>query len=76
MSFASLIVRVTGSLKLGSRRTKLNYPSREDGKRRDTNIADLHDPRFTRDQFERLMAKPMETECSAGRIAIDPRFRR
>lgn len=71
MSFASLIVkRVTGSLKLGSPRTKLK------GKLRDTKIADLQDPRFTKDQFEKLMAKPMETERSAGQIAEDPRFRR
>jgi len=55
---------------LGSPRTKLK------GKLRDTKIADLQDPRFTKDQFEKLMAKPMETERSAGQIAEDPRFRR
>jgi hypothetical protein len=71
MSFASRIVRkVTGSLKLSSPPTKLN------GKLRDTNIADLRDPRFTRDQFEKLKAKSTGTEHSAGHTAGEPRFRR
>jgi hypothetical protein len=62
MSFASLIVkRVTGSLKLGSPRTKLK------GKLRDTKIADLQNPRFTRDQFEKLKTKSTGAEQSAGR---------
>lgn len=71
MSFASFIVkRVTRSHKLGSSRTTLN------GKLRDTIIADLQDPRFTKDQFEKLMAKPMSAAHSAGQIAGDLRFRR
>jgi hypothetical protein len=71
MSFASVMVKkVTGSLKLGSSRTTLN------GKLRDTNIADMQDPRFTKDQFEKLRAKPTETERSEGQITEDPRFRR
>jgi len=71
MSFASLLVRrVTGSLKLGSRRTKL------DGKLHDTNIVDLHDPRYTKDQFEKLMARSNGADHSAGQIARGPRLRR
>jgi hypothetical protein len=77
MSFVSRIVRkVTGSLMSGSRRTNLKYPSHEDGKLRNTNIADLRNPRFTKDQFQNLMAKSTGAEHSAGQIAEDPRFRR
>jgi hypothetical protein len=73
MSFASFIVRrVTGSLKFGLRRTKLQYPSHEDGKLRDNKTAVLPNPRFTKDQFEKLMAKPMSAEHSAGQLAGDP----
>jgi len=71
MSLASLIVkRVSGSLKLASRRTNLN------DKLRDTNTVDLQDPRFTKEQFAKLTAKPTGAEYSADRLAGDPRFRR
>jgi hypothetical protein len=77
MSFASFIVRkVTGSLKFGTPRTKLEDPWHEDGKLRDTNIAVLHNPRFTKEQFEKLTAKSTAAEHSAGQIAGDLRFRR
>ena len=71
MSFVSRIVRkVTGSLKSGSPRTNLN------DKLRDTNIADLRNPRFTKDQFQNLMAKSTGAEHSAGQTSGKPRFRR
>lgn len=70
MSFASRILsRVTGSLKLGSPGNKLN------DRLRDPNIADLRDPRFTKEQSQKLMSKSTGAEHSAGRIAGDPRFR-
>lgn len=71
MSFASLIVRrVTGTLKLSSPRTKLNR------KLRDTNIADLQDPRFTKDQFAKLAAKSTRGEHPAAQISEDLGSRR
>lgn len=71
MSFASrIITRVTGSLKLGSPPVKLN------GKLRAPNIADLQDPRFTKDQFEKLKAKSAGAGHSTGQTAGEPRFRR
>lgn len=77
MSFASLMVkRVTESLKLGSQRAKLKYPSHEEGKLRGANISDLRDPRFTRDQLEKLMTQSTSAEHSAGWIAGESRFRR
>jgi len=77
MSFASFIVRrVTGSLKFGPRLAKPKDRSHEGDKLRDTNIVDLRDPRFTRDQFEKLMTKSKGAEHPAGQIAGDPRFRR
>ena len=52
MSLTLFIVKtVTATLKFGSQRPKL------DGKLRDTNIAHSQDPRFTKDQFEKVMAK-------------------
>ncbi len=77
MSFASLIVRrFTGILKLGSQRANLKYPSHEEGKLRGANISDLRDPRFTRDQLEKLTTQSTDAEHSAGRIAGESRFRR
>ena len=77
MSFASFIVRkVTGSLKFGTRRIKLEDPSHEDGKLRDSSIAVLHNPRFTKEQFEKLTAKSTGVEHSAGQVDGDSRVRR
>ena len=58
MSLVSVIVRtVTRSLKLGSRPTEPDYQSNEYVKLRRTNITHLQDPRFTKDQWDKLMAK-------------------
>lgn len=54
MSFTTGIVKtVTGSLKLVASRIKL----KQDVKVSETRIADLRDPRFTKDQFENLGAR-------------------
>jgi hypothetical protein len=58
MSFISAIARtVTRSFKLGSRPTEPDYQSNEYVKLRHTNITNLQDPRFTKDQWDNLMAK-------------------
>ena len=58
MSFVSVIVRtVTRSFKLGSRPTEPDYQSNEYVKLRRTNITYLQDPRFTKAQWDKLMAK-------------------
>jgi hypothetical protein len=54
MSFTTGIVKtVTGSLKLVALRIKFKH----DVKVSKTKIADLRDPRFTKDQFENLSAR-------------------
>ena len=59
MSLVSVIARtVTRRLKLGSRPTEPAYQPNENVKLRHTNIANLRDPRFTKDQWDKLMAKP------------------
>ena len=71
MSFASRILRrVIGSLKLGSPRTNFN------DKLRNAKTADLRSPRFTKDQFQNLMAKSTGAVHSAGQTSGKPRFRR
>jgi hypothetical protein len=62
MSLVSGIVRtvtrtVTRSLKLGSLPTEPDYQSNEYVKLRRTNITPLQDPRFTKDQRDKLMRK-------------------
>ena len=58
MSFISAIARtVTRSLKLGSRPTEPDCQPNERVKLRYTNITNLQDPRFTKDQWDKLMAK-------------------
>jgi len=57
MSLMSVIARkVTGSLKLGSRPTEPDYQPNEFVKLRRTSITNLQNPRFTRDQWDNLMA--------------------
>ena len=57
MSLVSVIVRtVTRSLKLGSRPTEPDYQSNEYVKLHRTNITYLQDPRFTKDQWDQLIA--------------------
>jgi len=63
MSFVSVIARtVTRSSKLGSRPTAPNYQPNEYIKLRHTNITSLQNPRFTKDQWEMLMAKASSAE--------------
>jgi hypothetical protein len=58
MSFVSAIARtVTRSLKLGSRPPEPDYQPNEYIKLRHTNITCLQNPRFTKDQWDQLMAK-------------------
>lgn len=58
MSLVSIIARtVTRSLKLGSRPTEPDYQPNEYVKLRHTNITNLQDPRFTKAQWDQLMAK-------------------
>ena len=58
MSFISAIARtVTRSIKLGSQPTEPNYQPNEYVKLRHTNITNLQDPRFTKAQWDKLMAK-------------------
>ena len=58
MSFTTGIVRtVAESLKLITSRVKPKYPSHQGVKSREPGIAPLHDPRFTKDQLEKLMAE-------------------
>ena len=58
MSFITGIVRtVAESLKLITSRAKPKYPSHQSVKSREPKTAPLHDPRFTKDQWEKLMAK-------------------
>jgi hypothetical protein len=58
MSLVSTIVRtITRSLKLGSRPTERDYQPNEYVKLRRTNITNLQDPRFTKAQWDKLMAK-------------------
>jgi hypothetical protein len=58
MSLVSIIARtVTRSLKLGSRPTEPDYQPNEYVKLRHTNITNLQDPRFTKAQWDKLMAK-------------------
>jgi len=59
MSLVSIIARtVTRSLKLGSRPTEPDYQPNEYVKLRHTNLTNLQDPRFTKAQWDQLMAKP------------------
>ena len=58
MSLVSIIARtVTRSLKLGSRPTEHGYQPNEYVKLRHTNITNLQDPRFTKAQWDKLVAK-------------------
>ncbi len=58
MSLVSVIARtVTRSFKLGSRPTGPNYQPNEYVKLGHTNITYLQNPRFTKDQWDQLMAK-------------------
>jgi hypothetical protein len=58
MSLVSVIARtVTRSLKLGSRPTEPDSQPNEYVKLRHTNATNLQDPRFTKDQWDKLMAK-------------------
>jgi hypothetical protein len=56
MSLVLAIARaVTRSLKLGSRPTEPDYQPNEYVKLRHTNVTNLQDPRFTTDQWGKLM---------------------
>ncbi len=58
MSLVSVMARtVTRSLKLGSRATEPEYQPNEYVKLRHTKITNLQDPRFTKDQWDKLMAR-------------------
>jgi hypothetical protein len=58
MSLASAIARtVTRSFKLGSRPTEPDDQRNDCVKLRHANITNLQDPRFTKDQWDKLMAK-------------------
>lgn len=58
MSLVSVIARaVTRSLKLGSRSTEPDSRPNEYVKLHHTNITNLQDPRFTKAQWDKLMAK-------------------
>jgi hypothetical protein len=58
MSLVSVIARtVTRSLKFGSRPKEPDYQPNKYVKLRLTNITNLQDPRFTKDQWNKLMAK-------------------
>jgi hypothetical protein len=58
MSLVSVIARtVTRSLKLGSRPSEPDHQTNEYAKLRHTNMSNLQDPRFTKDQWDKLMAK-------------------
>jgi hypothetical protein len=58
MSFTRNIVRtVAESLKLIRSRVKPNSPSHQGVKSREPKVVPLHDPRFTKDQLKKLMAK-------------------
>ena len=63
MSFTTAIVKtVTGKLKLGASRIK----PKQGVKARETKIADLHqDPRFTKEQLEKLRAEAESTKRPA-----------
>ena len=66
MSFISAIARaVTRSLKLGSRPTEPDYQPNERVKLRHTNITNLQDPRFTKDQWDQLMSKAVSAKASS-----------
>ena len=66
MSLISVIARtVTRSFKLGSRPIEPNYQPNEYVKLRHTNITNLQDPRFTKDQWDNLMAKAANTKLLA-----------
>jgi len=57
MSFTTRIVStVADTLKLIRSRGQPKYPSHQGVKSRQPKIAPLHDPRFTKDQLEKLMA--------------------
>jgi hypothetical protein len=59
MSLISVMARtVTRNLKFGSRPTEPDSQPNEYVKLRQTNIRNLQDPRFTKDQWYKLMAKP------------------
>jgi hypothetical protein len=63
MSLASIIARtVTKSLRFGSRPTEPHYQPNKHVKLRQTNITNLQDPRFTKDQWDKLMAKAASAE--------------
>ena len=63
MWLVSTIARtVTRSLKLGSRPTEPDYQPNEYIKLRHSNITYLQNPRFTKDQWEMLMAKASSAE--------------
>ncbi len=58
MSFTTGIVKtVAESLKLIRSRVKPKYPAHQGVKSREPKIASLHNPRFTKDQLEKLMAE-------------------
>jgi hypothetical protein len=58
MSLISAIAEtVTRRLKVGSRQTEPDYQPNESVKMRGTNITYVQDPRFTREQWDQLMAK-------------------
>ena len=66
MSFISAIARtVTRSHKLGPRPIEPNYQLTEYVKLRHTNITNLQDPRFTKDQWDNLMAKAARAKLLA-----------
>jgi hypothetical protein len=66
MSFISAIARtVTRSHKVGSRPIEPNYQPNEYVKLRNANITNLQDPRFTKDQWDNLMAKAASAKLLA-----------
>jgi len=66
MSLVSVIARtVTRSLKLGSRPTEPDYQPNEYVKLRHTNVTNLQDPRFTKDQWAKLMGEAASTKHPA-----------
>lgn len=80
MSCASVIVRtLQGVLKLLRSPTRPKYPSHRDGKLRHIKIATLENPRFTKEQLERLNLPlgrptrsiiPVRTELDGGGQSI------
>lgn len=71
MSFTTGIVKtVTGSLRLVALRIKF----KQDVKVSETKIAELRDPRFTKDQFENLSVRTPNVQVQPDRRSLSPLF--